>query len=115
MSPISQGAAQENLQQESDQLEEDLKNGNYNLFAGKSSEPDFDRHIEAMLKMMMAECCRAFEKLPVITHGRILRNILYSGVWSRYRANIRKKSGKTVRKEKSLRHHTRREKRKYHV
>ena len=34
--------------------------------------------------MMMAECSRAFEKLPVLQNVDILRNILYSGVWCRY-------------------------------
>ena len=32
----------------------------------------------------MAECSRAFEQLPIIKYGDILRNILYSGVWTRY-------------------------------
>ena len=35
--------------------------------------------------MMMAECCRAFEVLPVVENASILRNILYSGVWAGFR------------------------------
>jgi hypothetical protein len=34
--------------------------------------------------MMMAECSREFERLPIIENAEILRNILYSGVWWRY-------------------------------
>jgi len=34
--------------------------------------------------MMMAECSREFEQLPILLHADILRNILYSGVWCRY-------------------------------
>ena len=34
--------------------------------------------------MMMAECSKAYERLPIVENTEILRNILYSGVWSRY-------------------------------
>ena len=34
--------------------------------------------------MMMSACCREFEQLPILENVEILRNILYSGVWSRY-------------------------------
>jgi hypothetical protein len=34
--------------------------------------------------MMMAECSKAFERLPIVENTEILRNILYSGVWCRY-------------------------------
>ena len=41
--------------------------------------------------MMIAECSREFEKLPILTHAEILRNILYSGVWCRYEAVCEKR------------------------
>lgn len=47
-------------------------------------EPDFDDQCHNILMMMMAECSKAFEQLPLIDHIEILRNILYSGVWYRY-------------------------------
>ena len=34
--------------------------------------------------MMMSECCKEFEQLPILQNVDILRNILYSGVWCRY-------------------------------
>ena len=34
--------------------------------------------------MTIAQACRAFEKLPIIEHVEILKNILYAGVWGRY-------------------------------
>ena len=37
-----------------------------------------------ILTMMMAGCCKEFEKLPIIDNVEILRNILYSGIWYRY-------------------------------
>lgn len=46
--------------------------------------------------MMMAECSRIFEKLPILDHAEILRNILYSGVWCRYEM-IQKRGNKRMR------------------
>ena len=65
-------------------IEEDLKKGNYNPFREMYKEPDFDDQCHNILMMMMAECSKAFEQLPLIDHIEILRNILYSGVWYRY-------------------------------
>jgi hypothetical protein len=33
---------------------------------------------------MMSECAKSFERLPILMHADILRNIIYSGVWSKY-------------------------------
>lgn len=65
-------------------VEEDVKKGRYNLFSQHYREKDFEENAQEILMMMMASCCREFEKLPIIKYGEILRNILYSGVWSRY-------------------------------
>ena len=35
--------------------------------------------------MMIAECSAQFELLPCLLDVDILRNILYDGVWTRYR------------------------------
>jgi len=43
-----------------------------------------------MLEIMIAKCAEAFEGLPILEYIDILRNILYSGVWSKYEM-IRKK------------------------
>ena len=71
-----------------DDREKDAKRGNYNLFApdGAIWGTDREREIEAILTDMMAKAARAFERLPVIEHAEILRNILYSGVWCKYAA-----------------------------
>lgn len=64
---------------------EDIQSGNYNPFKeAYKSDPDFSENCRRLLTMMMAECSREFEKLPILLHTDILRNILYSGVWSRY-------------------------------
>ena len=64
----------------------DRKKRNYNLFAdcediwgGESEE-----QIRMALTGMMTEAARAFERLPVLEHAEIIRNILYSGVWCKY-------------------------------
>lgn len=67
-------------------LEKDRKKGCYNPFEGLCVYPDFERQAERILTMMMAECCRSFERLPILENISILRNILYGGVWSRYEA-----------------------------
>jgi len=72
-------------------LEEDRKKERYNPFAGRCENPDFEEEVRTILTMMMAGCSREFEKLPIIENVEILRNILYSGVWSRYEFLKKKK------------------------
>lgn len=67
-------------------IEEDIRKGTYNPLKQKYGEPDFEEDCRTILMMMMSECCREFELLPIIENVEILRNILYSGVWSRYEA-----------------------------
>lgn len=67
-----------------DDLEKDEKSGSYNPLRGKSRQPGFEEDVRLMLNLMMAECTRAFERLPLIKDIDILRNILYNGVWSKY-------------------------------
>lgn len=78
-----------------DDVEEDVKKGNYNPFSKDYIIKGFDDRVKSMLMMMMAETCREFEKLPIIKYTDILRNILYSGVWVRFEAvhKQRKESG----------------------
>lgn len=66
-------------------VEKDIKSGSYNpLKAEFEKNEDFAENCKSLLTLMMAECSREFEKLPVLLHADILRNILYSGVWCRY-------------------------------
>ena len=46
--------------------------------------PDFEERCRDILTLMMAECSREFEQLPILDNIEILRNIIYSGVWYRY-------------------------------
>lgn len=67
-------------------IEEDIKKGTYNPLKKIYNNPDFEEECRTILTMMMSECCREFEKLPILENVEILRNILYSGVWCRYEA-----------------------------
>lgn len=80
-------------------LEQDIKKGCYNPFISMSGSPDFEENINHILTMMMADCCRAFERLPILCYTDILRNILYSGVWTRY--NLIKSKKNAIIKENS--------------
>ena len=47
-------------------------------------ETDFETFVKLLLTSMMSESAKSFERLPILLHADILRNVLYSGVWSRY-------------------------------
>ncbi|MDD3403900.1 MAG: DUF5685 family protein [Hespellia sp.] len=79
-------------------IEEDIKKNNYNPFIKTWRQPDFDEKCRNILTMMMAECSKEFEKLPIIEYTDILRNILYSGVWCRYELVRAKRSEKSKEK-----------------
>ena len=67
-------------------IDQDLKSGSYNPLKGIRSREDFPELSRSILMMQMAECCKAFERLPLELDVGILRNILYSGVWVRFAA-----------------------------
>lgn len=68
-----------------DDLEEDKKKHCYNPLIPLSEKPDYEERIKRILCMMIAECSAEFEKLPCLLDVDILRNILYDGVWNRYK------------------------------
>lgn len=81
-----------------DDIEKDIKDKNFNPFKEKYLEEGFDEYIREILMLNAAECAREFEKLPIIKEVEILRNILYSGIWTKYAAvyNRRKTNEKSV-------------------
>ena len=79
-------------------IEQDLKKGTYNPLKKRYEEPGFEEECRQILTMMMSECCKEFEQLPILQNVDILRNILYSGVWCRYEI-VRKKRMKDSAKE----------------
>ncbi|MCI8992562.1 MAG: hypothetical protein HFG80_07555 [Eubacterium sp.] len=67
-------------------VEQDKKKKQYNplIELQKENETDFDMFCQLMLTSMVSECSKCFEKLPIIEYVEILRNTLYSGVWTKY-------------------------------
>lgn len=47
--------------------------------------------MQALFTLHLGECALEFEKLPLVEDADILRNIIYSGVWTRYEAQKQKK------------------------
>ncbi len=64
----------------------DIRNGSYNVLfeTRRKNRRDFDTISKLMLVSMMTECAKAFERMPVVLYGDIIRNILYSGVWNKF-------------------------------
>lgn len=75
-------------------LDKDLKKNAYNPWKPFMERRDFEAMVENTLTMMMADCAKEFEKLPIVQDVEILRNILYSGVWTKYAIARRKQEAK---------------------
>jgi hypothetical protein len=67
-----------------DDLEDDIKKNQYNVWKFYKDDDDFEEKCQRVLTYMMAECSKEFEKLPIFLDVEILRNILYAGVWNRF-------------------------------
>ncbi|MCR5295095.1 MAG: DUF5685 family protein [Lachnospiraceae bacterium] len=65
-------------------LKKDMKKGAYNPWENLAVRKDFDALVENTLTMMIAECAKEFEKLPIVSEVEILRNVLYCGAWSKF-------------------------------
>ena len=74
-----------------DDLEDDIKNHSYNPFIYKKDREDFEKYCFNVLTMMMASSANSFECLPIIENGELLRNIIYSGVWTKYEIKKQKR------------------------
>ena len=82
-------------------IDDDIANACYNPFMCFREREDFNDYCKQILTMMIAECSREFEKLPILTHAEILRNILYSGVWCRFEAICEKRQSVNNQENKS--------------
>lgn len=75
-------------------LEKDKKTGNYNPFIFVEQNEEYEEKCRSVLAVMMAECSKEFEKLPILQNIEIMRNIIYSGVWCKYEMIQQKKKQK---------------------
>ncbi len=62
------------------------------VYAMRESADDMDTLCRLLLTSMMSECAKSFERLPILLHADILRNVLYSGVWSKIRVSSAEKT-----------------------
>lgn len=67
-----------------DDAAKDEKTGSYNPLLSIKAMDDYEEVVHRILTLEIAECAMAFEKLPIVEDVNILRNILYSGVWTKY-------------------------------
>lgn len=77
-----------------DDLNRDEKKRHYNPWSFYKDRPDFQEYCKSVLTMMMAECAGEFERLPILLDAEILRNILYSGIWTKYDILVKNKKKK---------------------
>ena len=68
--------------------EDDKKSGGYNPVLLMDKYPEDMRDY---LMQTLGQASAAFEKLPMVQDERILRNILYSGIWQSYNEMIEKR------------------------
>ena len=73
-----------------DDLPEDARKGRYNPLKPLRDREDYEALCESAMMMMVADATDAFEQLPIVRDADILRNVLYSGIWSKY-AYLQKK------------------------
>lgn len=67
----------------------DEKEGKYNPFRAMGMDEDPEKW-EEYLVLTMGRCTGNYEKLPLVQDKALLDNILYSGVWVKYRESRRK-------------------------
>ena len=67
-------------------MQRDEKNGSFNplLLLKQQDTAAFEAELDALLEGTMACAARIFERLPIVRNVEVLRNILYSGIWTRY-------------------------------
>lgn len=70
----------------------DLKKKQYNPYLAMGMAENWDVW-EQYLVLAIHRCTDAYERLPLVQDKDILDNILYSGIWTQYRAKQRKKTG----------------------
>jgi len=80
-------------------VREDREKGTYNPFSAIGNTADFPDRCREMLTLMASQAARNFEALPLVEYAPILRNILYSGIWTQFEAGFSPdgQKGKTVR------------------
>ena len=92
-------------------MKQDEKFSRYNPFIchqkDNPSSVDIETYTKLILNSMMAECSKSFERMPIVKNAELIRNILYSGVWTKYetlklKKDSKKKGNSTKQNERSV-------------
>lgn len=68
-------------------VREDAERGCFNPFISRYKTMEwnaFSEWVRQLLMMTAADMARAYERLPIVEEVGILRNIIYSGIWTRF-------------------------------
>ncbi len=65
-------------------LDRDALLGSYNPFRRDYGLPDLEARFRPILKMLLADCLRAFDRLPLVQDVSLLKNILCAGLWAQF-------------------------------
>ncbi len=65
-------------------LPQDIRRKRFNPLKPLRDREDYEELCRSAMMMMAGDATQAFEELPIVQDADILRNILYSGIWSRY-------------------------------
>lgn len=83
-------------------MKKDEKLSRYNPFIchqkAHPSPVDIETYTRLILNSMMAECAKSFERMPIVKNADLIRNILYSGVWTKYETLQLKKNKGNIEK-----------------
>lgn len=78
-----------------DDLPGDIRHDRFNPLKEFASDECFETLCRDALTMMVADCTQEFERLPIVRDVDLLRNVLYSGIWSKYAQIQKKKEAKS--------------------
>ncbi len=65
-------------------LRKDMRKHSFNPLLSLKAAGRSDEYFRDILTMLIGNCTMEFEKLPLVEDISIMRNILYSGVWTRF-------------------------------
>ncbi len=70
-------------------MEDDRASGSYNPLVALDVQP---QDVREDLELLAADAAAAFERLPLERDARVLRSVLYAGVWQKYYAKDAKRT-----------------------
>ncbi len=75
-------------------LDKDIKAKRFNPLLGMKNSGIGDEQFKEILTMLIGDCTMEFDKLPLVENVSIMRNILCSGVWTKYEFEMARKARK---------------------